>query len=98
MRNALTFDAHHFAELNAGRDLELDRAFQGGNLQLLTQRSLSDGDGNIQLQVIAIAAEVVVGTNAYVDIEVARHPAALTVVGGISLAAEADAGPIVYAG
>ena len=38
------------------------------------------------------------GTNAYIDIEVARHPAALAMVGRISLAAETDAGPIVYAG
>src|SRR5205823_13736279 len=76
-----TFDPHFRPAVGAGRGGELDRAVERGNVHFRAKQGFVEADGEIEIDVQTLAAEIGVGFDAGDDIEVAM------VAGGGLLAA-----------
>src|SRR5690349_9458098 len=92
---ALVAQAEDLAALRAGRDRHLGPAAQRGDLDLVAQRQLVEGEGQLAEQVGAVALEDAVLVLAHDHVQVAARRA---LVAGIALLRHAQAQAVLDAG
>src|SRR5213595_3147498 len=92
--HALALEFEDLAGLAAGRDPEFHRAVEHGDLDLGPERQLRECNGQVAVEVDAIAREDLVLADAHEDVEVTRRPA---VDAPGPLAGEAELHPVLDA-
>ena len=93
--HALPLQDAHLAGLHAGRQLELDRPFEGLDRQRRAERGLHDRQVDLRVDVVPFADEARIGLHADEDVHVARAAAERA---RVPLAGDPDALPVVDAG
>src|SRR5688572_26990752 len=93
--DALAAQAERLAALGLGRDLDLGRAVERGDLDLPAQRRLGEADRHLAVQVVPVSLEDAVLLEVDHHVEVAGGA---PVHAGLPLAGQADAVALVHAG